>query len=148
MLRGVSLCADVSYASVQLLHETPDAALTHIDWMISTTPIAAGGESGPLLTFRAPRQIGERAPERLERIADHRPRYLDYEGPLSGGRGRVEQVWRGVVTVIRRADPVLLFTMRGEDGDERRLRLIGPADNAPPPLSSWWRLDVLDTDGR
>jgi len=34
-------------------------------------------------------------PVPAERIADHRRIYLEYEGPLSGGRGRVRRLDRG-----------------------------------------------------
>lgn len=37
---------------------------------------------------------------RAERLADHRREYLTYEGPVSGGRGRVRRVAEGVCGVI------------------------------------------------
>jgi hypothetical protein len=49
-------------------------------------------ENGPVL--RAWRLFAEPAPGRVvpaEPIADHRPHYLDYEGPVSGGRGTVQR---------------------------------------------------------
>ena len=39
-------------------------------------------------TWRLAREPGER-PVAAEAIADHRPHYLTYEGPVSGNRGRV-----------------------------------------------------------
>ena len=54
----------------------------------------------PLITFRLERRIddlpaGESL--RARRIADHRPRYLAYEGPLSNDRGCVRCLARGSV---------------------------------------------------
>lgn len=65
--------------------------------MIQTRP------DGPLLTFR----VGERIdrPEarsfRAQRLGEHRAAYLTYEGPVSGGRGRVTRVAAGDVQVTR-----------------------------------------------
>ena len=56
----------------------------------------------PLVTFRVPQRVDElHAGQRLEavRIADHRPAYLTYEGPISGDRGTVRRLARG--TVVR-----------------------------------------------
>ena len=56
----------------------------------------------PLVTFRVPQRVDElHAGQRLEaaRIADHRPAYLTYEGPVSGDRGTVRRLARG--TVVR-----------------------------------------------
>ena len=38
-------------------------------------------------------------PLRARRIGDHRKRYLDYEGPISGDRGHVTRVDHGVVEI-------------------------------------------------
>jgi hypothetical protein len=37
---------------------------------------------------------------RARRIADHRRAYLDYEGPVSGGRGSVSRVDRGHYALV------------------------------------------------
>ncbi len=56
---------------------------------------------GPLRTWALDRfpaigpAIGARA------LPDHRPAYLDYEGPISGDRGRVRRVDRGDYVVVR-----------------------------------------------
>ncbi len=44
-----------------------------------------------LWTWRLDEPLCEGGPRPAARIADHRPMYLDYEGPVSGGRGTV---WR------------------------------------------------------
>lgn len=78
---------------VLLRHDTPDGGF-HYDWML-----ARPGNPGvtSLVTFRT----GERPDEglrvgmTLERISDHRPAYLHYEGPLTGGRGSVIRIAAG-----------------------------------------------------
>lgn len=84
--------------TVLLRHELPDGT-HHLDWMLA---IDDGLES-PLMTFRADRRIDALAAgERLElaRIGDHRRVYLQYEGPISGGRGEVSRVRSGRIESI------------------------------------------------
>ncbi|MHC4948639.1 MAG: hypothetical protein ACYTG1_10300 [Planctomycetota bacterium] len=84
----------VDNPTVQLLHE--QARGSHIDWLIGRDPEGRR----PLVTFRAAGRIDELAAgERtaLEPVADHRPVYLEYEGPISGDRGRVRRVAAGRV---------------------------------------------------
>ncbi len=81
--------------TVQLLHELPDGT-SHVDWMIARD--RAGRE--PLISFRLQRRIDELKPgQRMvaERITDHRPAYLDYEGPVSDERGSVRRLAWGTV---------------------------------------------------
>ncbi|MGE0479311.1 MAG: DNA polymerase ligase N-terminal domain-containing protein [Phycisphaerae bacterium] len=68
----------------------------HWDLMLELAP------GGGLATWRLaanPCDTGE--PVVAERIGEHRVAYLDYEGDLSGGRGRVRQVDRGALEVRR-----------------------------------------------
>jgi hypothetical protein len=45
----------------------------------------------------------------FERLPDHRPIYLDYEGPLSGNRGKVSRVASGICEFeVDREDSSLL----------------------------------------
>lgn len=86
---------------VVLIHDHP---ILHWDWMLEW--------EGRLRTWRL-----EQAPDSADRIAaevlpDHRLAYLDYEGPISGGRGTVVQWDSG--------------TYRGEpDGEPVRLTVAG-----------------------
>jgi len=54
-----------------------------------------------LLTWQLPREPVDRSsfPIPARRIGDHRKAYLDYEGPLSGGRGEVRRVDAGAVRI-------------------------------------------------
>lgn len=76
---------------VVLRHDAlPDA---HFDLMFETMPGSA------LATWRAtdwPIHHGSV----LTRIADHRCAYLEYEGPVSGGRGSVRRVTAGTFLLI------------------------------------------------
>lgn len=83
--------------SVILRHVTPDGQ-SHFDWMIQL-------ESGRLMTFRVNMRPDE-TPGRYAatRLDDHRAAYLDFEGEISGGRGRVTRVARGEVRLLELAD--------------------------------------------
>lgn len=84
---------------VLLLHECPDAnpRETHCDLMLE---VGAVLETWTLQTVPcdwcrldlAPPMIAASNAVEVERIADHRLAYLDYEGPISGGRGTVRRL--------------------------------------------------------
>lgn len=70
-----------------VLHHT-GVAEPHYDVMVETSP-------GLLLsTWRAP-NWPPRDGDVWTRLEDHRRAYLDYEGPISGGRGEVRRVAAG-----------------------------------------------------
>ena len=77
---------------VILAHDWPHP---HFDLMIEV--------AGVLRTWRLselPR--GKSVADRpAERLGDHRLAYLDYEGPVSGGRGTVRRIDAGTCVVIR-----------------------------------------------
>jgi hypothetical protein len=111
--------------TVQILHKVPDGS-AHVDWLLARD--AEGREL--LITFRLPRRVDELRPgEAMDalRIADHRPAYLDYEGPISGGRGTVKRLRAGTVNEIERDDRVWILDVLWEDetgpGVRQRLRL-------------------------
>ncbi len=119
--------------TVQLLHELPDGT-SHVDWMIARDQ--AGRE--PLISFRLQRRIDDLKPgQRMaaERIADHRPAYLDYEGPVSDERGSVRRLaWGTVVSEHRRRSSWNLEIRWQDRGDgmsiPQRLRLAPLEDGA------------------
>ena len=73
--------------------------------------VVAGGEhwdlmlehGGVLLTWQLAREPVDAAslPIPATRIADHRSAYLEYEGPISGDRGKVVRVDHGIVNFER-----------------------------------------------
>jgi len=80
---------------VILWHELSETAeqSSHWDFMIQV-----GGESLHTWAIRQPPD--ECAVQHVVRLANHRPLYLDYEGPISGDRGQVRQWDCGVYSVL------------------------------------------------
>jgi len=60
-----------------------------------------------------------------KKLPDHRELYLDFEGPISNGRGSVEQVMAGTYRVCHRDDVYLevLLTQKSRD-ESLRLRIV------------------------
>jgi hypothetical protein len=84
--------------TVQLLHELPDGS-RHVDWMLAQDPRGRN----PLVTFRVRQRVDALPPGRrlkAVRIADHRPAYLTYEGPVSGDRGTVTRLAAGRIVAV------------------------------------------------
>jgi len=48
-----------------------------------------------------------------EALADHRREYLDYDGPVSGGRGHVTRVDGGSYEVLRASERLLVVRLNG-----------------------------------
>ncbi len=95
--------AESEFRWVLLRHDVPSGdaregsggqgANWHYDWMIEEE----GNER--LVCFRVMvrvDELGQGARFEGERLADHRREYLEYEGEISGGRGRVTRVAEGV----------------------------------------------------
>jgi hypothetical protein len=79
-----------------------------LDWLIERPGTE---EERRLIAFRCAHDPLSAPDLEAERIADHRAIYLDYEGPISGGRGGVRRVWRVGCRLL------------GESGDEIRVAL-------------------------
>ena len=83
---------------VVLSHDWPEP---HGDMLIEHPPGAA-----LLPTWSLDEPPGHAALEaRVERLADHRRAYLDYEGPVQGGRGRVSQSLTGQMILLESSLP-------------------------------------------
>jgi hypothetical protein len=86
----------------------------HFDLMIEAEP------GGALMTWRvAEWPITSEAS--LPRLADHRPAYLEYEGPLSGDRGYVKRVAAGECEPCWASKDELRVTLIGSNLTIRRL---------------------------
>jgi hypothetical protein len=87
---------------VLLQHTLPDSTW-HFDWLIQPSDT---NPQAPLIAFRSalspvdPAVIAFPA----ERIQDHRPDYLDYEGPISNNRGQVRRIAQGRARILRDDD--------------------------------------------
>ena len=87
---------------VVLRHE--GVAQPHFDLMLETAPGAA------LATWRIPRwPIDEQI--NIDKVAEHRRDYLDYEGPISGDRGHVKRVTAGTYRLDRKFDTLWDITL-------------------------------------
>lgn len=103
-------------ATAQLLHRLPDGT-SHIDWLMARDAAA----ERPLITFRLPASLLELSPGEpmtAVRIADHRPRYLRYEGPVSGNRGHVTRVSRGSIRHFDRAEQTWSIQIEWENAGD------------------------------
>jgi hypothetical protein len=89
------------YPTVQLLHSLPDGS-SHVDWMLGQD---RRGQR-PLVTFRLSTRVDtlrSGVSVAAERLAEHRPRYLSYEGPVASTTGQPpDPAGRGVVWRLNR----------------------------------------------
>ncbi len=109
--------------TIQLLHSLADGS-QHVDWLIAQDP--RGRE--PLITFRVGQRIdqltvGQQLTAR--RIADHRPVYLGYEGPISDNRGSVSRLTRGTVISLEQQPDIwhLEVSWHSQEGAPQYQRL-------------------------
>lgn len=91
--------------TVVLRHDLPDGS-HHFDWLIEPEGADAGAgepDARVLIAWRLARRPDESVGSELaaERLSPHRRVYLEYEGPISGGRGEVTRVAEGLARVYR-----------------------------------------------
>jgi len=108
-----------------VLHHT-DVAVPHFDLLFESS------SGSPLMTWRSAAWPIV-APAMLERIADHRREYLDYEGSVSDGRGQVRRVAGG--TFCFEVALENLFRIRIDGGGCLLIRREGNEQT--------WRVDPL-----
>ena len=102
--------ANLSCPMVLLKHALPNGS-SHYDWLLATDSEGVR----PLRTFRVTDflpKAKEGSRISAEAIAEHRPAYLTYEGPVSRGRGHVLRVAEGQyerVSQTGRSVQLLLF---------------------------------------
>ncbi len=101
-------------------------------------------ETGEALSTWALAQAPDTAgPIDAESLADHRLDYLDYEGPVSGGRGAVVRWDAGTYQFVRQTDRELVVSLEGERlcgtatlsrvGDEARRWRFAMSAREPAP---------------
>jgi hypothetical protein len=109
---------------VILEHDQP---VLHWDFML---------EVGPALrTWRLAEPPQPGRPVRAEEIAPHRLAYVEYEGPVSGGRGRVARWDVGTYTGEASGERVTVFL----EGRRLRCRAVLRQDAA----GAWWEFEGL-----
>jgi hypothetical protein len=82
-----------------LLHRTPTGC--HHDWLVGTPEYRSDPDSG-LWTARvgpASRDWRELGHFDMTQLPPHRRAYLDYQGPISDGRGTVVRIDRGSAVI-------------------------------------------------
>jgi len=90
--------------------EAPGTAAPRVHWDLL---IELPGQAR-LATWRlAENPLATPRPIPAERIADHRRLYLDYEGEISGGRGRVRRLDRGAARVQELIGDALTVELEG-----------------------------------
>jgi hypothetical protein len=124
-----------------LLHTTAEGA--HHDWLIEDPSLAGDAERG---LWAARVAHPSRAWASLGRfdlipLPPHRRRYLDYEGPLTDGRGHVRRVDHGTILPLLWAQGRLILDVRLQHFCGRlELRAAGPdlwrAHHPPQPKES------------
>lgn len=92
----------------------------HFDIMVETYP------GSMLTTWRSPRWPIDRA-TLATRLKDHRREFLDFEGELTGRRGRVTRVAAGTCTVeIGEAGAWIVQVLSGASPQKIRLKSLTP----------------------
>ena len=93
---------------VILLHELPPGhqRATHWDFMLED------GET--LKTWALEEELQPGGEACAQQLADHRLDYLEYEGPISGGRGRVSRWDEGDFQWIEKTDTRLSVLLDGQ----------------------------------
>ncbi len=88
---------------VVLEHEGPRGL--HWDFMLEADAVLA--------TWALPEPPNAPRSMLAEALFDHRPAFLEYEGPISGGRGSVTRWDRGTYAVSRRTDDEWVVALNG-----------------------------------
>lgn len=112
---------------VLLEHDHPEL---HWDFMLESGEV--------LLTWRLDRIPTKAAEFDAVALPDHRTAYLDYEGPVSGDRGSVVRVDRGMFELIAAEDGSLTARLSGKClHGTARLRKVSAVGS---PDESMWRM--------
>ena len=106
----------------------------HYDLMLSHGDALA---TWRLLSCPVRMKVGEALPAR--KLPDHRTAYLDYEGPISGGRGSVSRLERGSYELLAQGGERWEFRL---DGSETRGRY--ELRRSAPQSESWMLRRLTD----
>ncbi len=100
---------------------THDHPFLHWDLMLDWGPV--------LRSWRLLEQPNAPGPVAAQAIGDHRRAYLDYQGPVSGGRGQVAQWDAGMFAIISESPDALTLVMRGNKLDGQITLARGEGDD-------------------
>lgn len=107
-------------------HDTPGGDY-HFDWFLAVDDPPAARVRTYRLSADPTRVEGPGARLSLEQLPDHRPFYLDYEGPISGGRGRITRIDDGSYTCPDLAQLPLHVQVIWSSGLRQRWRIESEA---------------------
>jgi hypothetical protein len=110
-----------------------DSRGEHFDFMLETA-------GDVLKTWALPRSPEIGVQMDCEALADHRIEYLDYEGPISGGRGVVGRWDRGAYTLERHDETQWIVQLDGEIIAGQATLCRNPND------SNRWRFSLAETE--
>lgn len=111
---------------------THDHPVLHWDLMLEC--------DGALRTWRLLTEPAEAETSPAERLADHRLAYLDYEGPVRGGRGSVTRWDAGTYEIVAESEDELRIALHGT-------RLNGSATLTTAPPEVVWSFVPGKSDG-
>ncbi len=102
-------------ACVLLRHDLPDGS-SHVDWLLESRPASSDADTDArdLITFRLAARVDQLAEAEVmqaDRIDDHRRLFLDYEGEVSDGRGRVTRLACGTILNVAPAQAEQAFAL-------------------------------------
>lgn len=100
-----------SFRFAVLHHQLPIGVDRGSHWDLLLEPPSETAEG--MLTFEVPVPPSEwEKPTLVRKLADHRPFYLDYEGPISGNRGDVTRILEGKLQWLEKAPEMLLLRLQ------------------------------------
>lgn len=111
---------------VILYHETPPGSERppHFDLMLEV--------GTALRTWELPRWPAADQPVLATQLADHRLAYLDYEGPISGGRGQVTRHESGSCEILSETSETIVLNLQGQ-----RLKGVLTLRRVAPDVPQW-----------
>jgi hypothetical protein len=107
---------------VVLLHEMPDSSprKSHVDFML---------EDGDVLrTWALDCDVLDYGLDRAKQLPDHRLEYLEFEGEISGNRGRVKRIDRGEYETLERNESLWRVKLFGTTFQEECILARDPDD--------------------
>lgn len=129
--------------TVLLKHTLPDGTW-HYDWLIARDGDEDGTGAGPTIAFRVDERIDEPGHSKailVDRLTDHRPLYLTYTGPVSGGRGSVERLAEGTCRVLVEGSDIV--EVEADFGSGPRLwTCVQMEVDDPAQVIRPWRIDA------
>ena len=126
--------------AVLLKHTLPDGSW-HYDWLIEQPACTHEHRLLALKTQIRPDLLAK-APFETLKLQDHRVQYLNYEGPISKGRGTVQRIAAGIVESFLLTPDSIKTLIRWDD------QTISYQGFAAEPLSDRWIFNQSIMDSR